>query len=51
MSVVTAYADTVTRHARVLARDTGIVMARELRPVFADPFSLLFGRFETASGQ
>ncbi len=26
-----------------LARDTGIVMVRELRPVLADPFSLLFG--------
>jgi ABC-2 type transport system permease protein len=37
------YADTVARHTRLLARDTGIVMTRELRPVLADPFSLLFG--------
>jgi ABC-2 type transport system permease protein len=35
--------DIVARQARVLTRDTGIVMTRELRPVIADPFSLLFG--------
>lgn len=29
--------------ARTVLRDTGIVMARELRPVVHDPFSLLFG--------
>lgn len=28
---------------RSLLRDTGIVMARELRPVLRDPFSLVFG--------
>jgi ABC-2 type transport system permease protein len=34
---------TARASARRLARDTGIVMARELRPVLADPFSMLFG--------
>lgn len=29
-----------------LARDTGIVMVRELRPVLADPFSLIFGMIQ-----
>ena len=29
-----------------LFRDTGIVMARELRPVLADPFSLVFGMIQ-----
>ncbi len=32
--------------ARTLARHTGIVMARELRPVLADPFSLIFGMLQ-----
>jgi ABC-2 type transport system permease protein len=31
---------------RSLLRDTGIVMARELRPVRRDPFSLLFGMIQ-----
>jgi ABC-2 type transport system permease protein len=43
VTAISVYADTVARHTRTLARDTGIVMARELRPVLADPFSLLFG--------
>jgi len=43
MSVMSVYVDAVARPARALARDTGIVMARELRPVLADPFSVLFG--------
>src|SRR3954464_11315482 len=29
-----------------LARDTGIVMLRELRPVLHDPFSLIFGMIQ-----
>jgi len=40
---VPTYVNTLAQHTRVLARHTGIVMARELRPVFADPFSLIFG--------
>jgi ABC-2 type transport system permease protein len=43
VSVISVYADTAARHTRALARDTGIVMSRELRPVLADPFSLVFG--------
>lgn len=43
MTAMSVYADTLIRHTRALARDTAIVMARELRPVLADPFSLLFG--------
>ncbi len=31
---------------RSLARDTGIVMLRELRPVLRDPFSLIFGMIQ-----
>jgi ABC-2 type transport system permease protein len=33
----------MVQRTRSLARDTGIVLARELRPVLADPFSVLFG--------
>jgi ABC-2 type transporter. len=40
---MSVYADTAARQTRALDRDTGIVMARELRPVLADPFSVLFG--------
>ena len=44
--MTTAVASTRTAfpaRASNLARDVGIVMLRELRPVLHDPFSLIFG--------
>jgi len=49
MTTLTAPAvrtDRIEPARRSLARDTGIVMARELRPVLRDPFSLLFGMIQ-----
>jgi ABC-2 type transport system permease protein len=43
MSTLTTAPTTARPARRSLLRDTGIVMARELRPVRRDPFSLVFG--------
>ncbi len=42
----TLTAPVAPRHPSNLARDVGIVMLRELRPVLHDPFSLIFGMIQ-----
>ena len=46
MSTATLTAPVAAMRTSNFARDVGIVMVRELRPVLHDPFSLIFGMIQ-----